>query len=65
VAIFILFLVGSVLVDYALGQERINAVTNTTIPGANGGPDVRAYVAHTQGAGPFPAVIMIHEFFGA
>ena len=64
VAIFILFLVGSVLVDYALGQERINAVTNTTIPGANGGPDVRAYVATPQGAGPFPAVIMIHEFFG-
>ncbi len=44
--------------------ERLAAVTNTTIPGVNGGPDVRAYVARPQGAGPFPVVIMIHEFFG-
>lgn len=44
--------------------ERLAAVTNTTIPGAGGGPDVRAYVARPQGNGPFPAVIMIHEFFG-
>jgi carboxymethylenebutenolidase len=42
----------------------MDAVTNTTIPGMNGQPDVRAYVATPQGPGPFPAVIMIHEFFG-
>lgn len=45
-------------------QERLEAVTNVSIPGLNGGPDVRAYVAKPAGAGPFPVVIMIHEFFG-
>lgn len=44
--------------------ERLAAVTNVTIPGVDGGPDVRAHVARPQGAGPFPVVIMIHEFFG-
>lgn len=60
----VLFLVGSVAVDFAVGAERINAVTNTTIPGQNGAPDVRAYVAVPPGSGPFPVVIMIHEFYG-
>jgi len=59
-----LFLAGSVAVDYAIGGGRIEAVTNTTIPGMSGAPDVRAYVATPQGEGPFPVVIMIHEFFG-
>lgn len=45
-------------------QERLEAVTNVSIPGLNGEPDVRAYVAKPAGAGPFPVVIMIHEFFG-
>ena len=59
-----LFLAGSVVVDYAIDGGRIEAVTNTTIPGRNEAPDVRAYVARPQGEGPFPVVIMIHEFFG-
>jgi len=62
-AALIVLLVGSVLVDAALGGGRVAAVTNTTIPG-QGGPDVRAYVAQPAGAGPFPVVIMIHEFYG-
>ncbi len=62
--LFILFLAGSIAVDDALGRERINAVTNTSIPGINGGPDVGAYVARPEGNGPFPVMIMIHEFFG-
>ena len=45
-------------------RERLAAVTNATIPGLNGGPDVRAYVTKPDGAGPFPVVIMIHEFYG-
>ncbi|MCG2788184.1 MAG: dienelactone hydrolase family protein [Anaerolineae bacterium] len=45
-------------------QERLEAVTNVSIPGLNSGPEVRAYVAKPAGAGPFPVVIMIHEFFG-
>lgn len=60
----VLFLAGSVVVDMLAGGGRLEAVTNTVIPGANGGPDVRAYVAKPAGEGPFPAVIMIHEFFG-
>jgi len=61
---FAVFLVGSVLVDMVLGANRLAAVTNTTIPASGGGPDVRAYVAVPPGEGPFPAVIMIHEFYG-
>lgn len=61
---FALFLAGSVMVDSLIGGDRLEAVTNVTIPGANGGPEVRAYVARPEGVGPFPTVIMIHGFFG-
>jgi carboxymethylenebutenolidase len=59
-----LFLILSVAMDALLDGGRLEAVTNTVIPGVNGEPDVRAYVAKPEGEGPFPAVIMIHEFFG-
>jgi carboxymethylenebutenolidase len=59
-----ILLAGSIVVDMIIGRERINAVTNTTIPGQNGTPDVRAFVAAPPGGGPFPVVIMIHEFYG-
>jgi carboxymethylenebutenolidase len=62
--VLVAFLAGSIAVDAALGGGRLAAVTNTTIPGTAGGPDVRAYVAVPPGEGPFPVVIMIHEFFG-
>lgn len=61
---FAIFLVGSIAIDFWVGAERIDLVTNTTIPGQNGEPDVRAYVAMPPGDGPFPVVIMIHEFYG-
>lgn len=64
VAAFLVFLAGSVIVDTLIGAERLDEVTNVTIPGADGGPDVRAYVVKPDGEGPFPTVIMIHEFFG-
>lgn len=54
----------SIAVDFVIGGNRLDALTNTTIPGVNGGPDVRAYVAKPEGEGPFPTVIMIHEFYG-
>ena len=60
----VMFLAGSIAVDAAVGGDRILAVTNTIISGIDGGPDVRAYVARPEGEGPFPVVIMIHEFFG-
>lgn len=64
IAGFGLFLVGSVAVDALLGRNRLDAITNTTIPGKEGSPGVRAFVAVPPGEGPFPAVIMIHEFYG-
>ena len=61
---FIVLLFGSIAIDGLIGGGRVANVTNTTIPGVNSGPDVRAYVAKPNGEGPFPTVIMIHEFFG-
>lgn len=63
-AALVIFLAGSVVVDYAIGGDRLDSVTNTTVSGINGGADVRAYVAKPEGDGPFPVVIMIHEFYG-
>src|SRR3990172_5448580 len=57
-------LVSTVAYDHAGGGEQMKKTTNTTIPGGDGNPDVRAYVAKPAGNGPFPTVIMIHEFFG-
>jgi len=59
-----LLLVGSVAVDFAIGGGRLEKLTNTTLSGQNGGPTVKAYVAQPAGTGPFPTVIMIHEFYG-
>ncbi len=63
-AALIVFLVGSVLVDAAIGGDRLEALANSVIPSANGAPDVLAYIAKPEGDGPFPAVILIHEFYG-
>ena len=63
-AILILLIPLSIFGDALVGGGRIEKLTNTTIPGVNGAPDVRAYVAVPEGEGPFPTVIMIHEFFG-
>jgi len=60
----VLLLVISVPLAGIGSQERLDAITNTTIPGIDGEPDVRAYVAVPPGEGPFAVVIMIHEFFG-
>jgi carboxymethylenebutenolidase len=60
----VVFLVGSVLVDFTTGRDRLESLANAIIPGADGEPDVLAYVAIPDGDGPFPTVIMIHEFFG-
>lgn len=57
------FLALSIPIDAALGRNRVDELTNTTIPNPNG-PKVRAFVAQPPGPGPHPAVIMIHEFWG-
>jgi carboxymethylenebutenolidase len=53
----------SIPVDAMLGRGRVAAVTNTAIPNP-AGPELRAYVARPDTPGPWPAVIMVHEFFG-
>jgi carboxymethylenebutenolidase len=63
-AALVVFLAGSILLDSLVDGDRLQSVTNTTISGAAGGPDVRAYVARPAGDGSYPAVIMIHEFYG-
>jgi carboxymethylenebutenolidase len=61
----IALLAASIFIDGLAGRGRVEAVTNTTIPGYSGSPDLRAYVARPpSGSGPFPTVIMIHEFYG-
>jgi carboxymethylenebutenolidase len=53
----------SIYVDGRGAEERLDSVANVVIPGTTG-PDVRAYVAEPEGSGPFPVVIMVHEFWG-
>lgn len=64
VTALILLIFASITVDATTSRGRMDQVANTIIPSLNGGPDVRAYVAKPQGEGPFPTVIMIHEFMG-
>jgi carboxymethylenebutenolidase len=59
----IVILAGSIVVDGLGSAGRLAAVTNITIENP-AGPVMRAYVARPAGAGPYPAVIMIHEFWG-
>lgn len=62
-ALAVVLLVGSVVVDGFFAPGRLDALTNMTVPAADG-TQVRAYLAKPEGAGPFPAVIMLHEFYG-
>lgn len=64
VAALAIFLVASIAVDGILGKDRLNSLADSVIPGEYGKPDVLAYVAKPDGVGPFPTVIMIHEFYG-
>ncbi len=64
VVLLVVLLAGSVAVDTLLGAGRMEQIANTTLPGLDGAPDVKAYVARPEGSGPFPAVMLIHEFYG-
>jgi carboxymethylenebutenolidase len=61
--IAVLLVAGSIVVDGGIGQGRVAEVTNTDIT-APDGTTVRAYVARPDAPGTYPAVIMIHEFWG-
>lgn len=59
----LVLLFGSIIVDGFFGQSRLEPITNLSIPAADGAM-IRAYLAKPEGAGPHPAIIMIHEFYG-
>ncbi len=61
-----LALVASVALDRAIGQGRLDGVTNVEIPATDASsPPVRAWLAAgPSAASPRPAVVMIHEFWG-
>lgn len=61
--LLILLVAASIVVDSVIGQGRVEAVTNTEIV-ADDGTTIRAYVARPDAPGSYPAVIMIHEFWG-
>ena len=63
VGALVIFLVAVIVIDGTGDAARLDAVTNTTIP-ATDGDSVAAFVAEPSGDGPFPAVIMLHEFWG-
>ncbi|MBS3966014.1 MAG: dienelactone hydrolase family protein [Truepera sp.] len=55
----------SLPVDSLINRGRVERLSNLAIaPTAAGAPEVLALVAAPPGEGPFPAVIMIHEFWG-
>ena len=60
---FVVVLAASIVIDRALAVGTVDRLTNTVIPNGSQ-PAVRAYVARPQGAGPYPVVIMLHEWWG-
>jgi carboxymethylenebutenolidase len=63
IAALIVLLVGMVLVDGFFGPGRLDTITNARIANPRG-PEVRAFVARPAAPGKYPAVIMLHEFWG-
>ncbi len=63
ILVLVVFLFGSIIVDGFFSQGRLEPLTNMSVT-APDGTEIRAYLAKPEGDGPFPAVIMIHEFWG-
>lgn len=63
ILLLLVVLVSSIFIDGIFAKGRLDPVTNTTIPAADGTP-IRAWLAKPKAPGPHPAVIMIHEFYG-
>jgi carboxymethylenebutenolidase len=59
----VVLLFGSIIVDGFFAQGRLEPLTNMGVRAADD-TEIRAYLAKPAGEGPFPAVIMIHEFYG-
>jgi carboxymethylenebutenolidase len=61
--VLVLVLAGIILYDTMFPAQRVTDFTNVTFTDA-GGATHHAYLAQPASAGPHPAVLMIHEFFG-
>ena len=59
----VVIVLGSIIVDGFFTAGRLEPLTNMSVT-AEDGAEIRAYLARPEGNGPFPAVIMIHEFYG-
>ena len=60
--LIILLFAGVILFDAAFGPETAE-FTNTTYSGSDG-QELIGYLAQPEGAGPHPAVLLIHEWWG-
>ena len=63
VGLLALAVAGVILFDSLFHAQTAADFTNVTYPGP-GGITLRAYLAQPAGDGPFPAVLLVHEFFG-
>lgn len=59
----VLILAGVILYDSLFPAQRVTDLTNVTYAGPDG-TTLHGYLARPAGAGPHPAVLMIHEFYG-
>jgi carboxymethylenebutenolidase len=61
----VLVLIASIAIDRGLGVGRLDALSNIDIPSGTN-TTIQAYVArpNTDAEGPFPVVIMVHEWWG-
>jgi len=59
----VVLLLGSIIVDGFFANGRLAPLTNMRVT-ATDGSTIPAYLAKPAGEGPFPAVIMLHEFWG-
>jgi carboxymethylenebutenolidase len=63
VLLVVLVIAGIIAFDHFFPAQRVTDFTNVTYPGSDG-TTLHAFLAVPAGDGPFPAVLMIHEFYG-
>lgn len=61
--VLVVLVLGSIIVDGFFAQGRLDPLTNMSVT-VTDGTLIPTYLAKPEGDGPFPAVILIHEFWG-
>lgn len=62
-AIFVLVISGIIAFDSFFPAQRVSDFSNVTFSGPDG-VSLQGYYTQPAGEGPFPALLMVHEFFG-